>query len=287
MDPCNMTQLRTLLDQYGFQFSKSKGQNFLIDPSVPDRIAASACDGASCVLEIGPGVGSLTSRLCQASPQVVAIEKDRSLEPLLRETMAGFDNLRVVYDDALKLDLRGLTAREFPGQPVIVCANLPYYITTPIITALLEARCFQSLTLMVQKEVAQRICADAGTGDYGAFSVFCRFYAQPRTLFLVPPDCFMPRPKVTSAVIRLDCRSEPPCPIRDESWFFRVVRASFNQRRKTLVNGLATGFPQLSKAELTDLVTGCGYPADIRGEKLDLAGFAQVANAIYDRVQGS
>ena len=283
MDPCNATQLRMLLDQYGFQFSKSKGQ--MIDPSVPDRIAASACDKESCVLEIGPGVGSLTSRLCQASPQVVAIEKDRSLEPLLRETMAGFDNLRLVYDDALRVDFQTLTAREFPGQSVIVCANLPYYITTPIITALLEARCFQSLTLMVQKEVAQRICAEAGSGDYGAFSVFCQFYAQPRILFLVPPDCFMPRPKVTSAVIRLDCRTAPPCPVRDESWFFRVVRSSFNQRRKTLVNGLSSGFPQLSKAELTDLICVCGFAADIRGEKLDLAGFAQVANAIFDRLQ--
>ena len=280
MDPCNPSQLKALLARYGFQFSKAKGQNFLIDASVPDRIAASACDGRSGVLEIGPGVGSLTRRLCQASPKVVAIEADRSLEPLLQETMGEFDNLRVIYADALKLDLEELAAREFPGQDAVVCANLPYYITTPAITALLEAKCFRSLTLMVQKEVAQRICAPAGGRTYGAFSVFCQFHARPEILFDVPPDCFMPRPKVTSSVIRLTRRTRPPCPVEDEKLFFRVVRASFNQRRKTLANGLSSGFPQWSKEELTRVVTDCGFAADVRGETLDLAGFAAVANGM-------
>ncbi len=279
MDPCDLSQLRILLARHDFHISKAKGQNFLIDASVPDRIAASACHG-ECVVEIGPGVGSLTQRLCRMSPKVVAIEKDTTLNPLLKQTMYGYDNLTVLYADALKMDFSRLVEDKFPGQRCILCANLPYYITTPMLTVLLEAGCFASITVMVQKEVAQRICADAGTAEYGAFSIFCQFYAQAKILFDVLPSSFFPQPKVTSAVVQLVPVEKPVCAVEDEALFFRVVRASFNQRRKTLVNALRAEFSNVPKDALERIVTSCGFAADIRGERLDLDGFSRISNVL-------
>lgn len=281
MNLCDYHEIQALLTRHGFRFSKAKGQNFLVRDWVPRRIAeAAGIDGRCGVLEVGPGVGPLTAALCERAGKVLSIEVDPSLRPVLAETLAGFDNVRVLFDDVLKLDLPALLHEEFPGLRAAACANLPYYITTPVLTRLLESRCFESVTVMVQKEVAQRICAGPGSKDYGAFTVFCNWYAAPALLFDVPPDCFLPRPKVTSAVLRLAVRAEPPCPVTDEALFFRVVRASFAQRRKTLLNGLASGFPGLSKAQLAGVLDACGLPPAVRGETLDIQGFAAVADAL-------
>ncbi len=281
MNLCDYHEIQTLLARHGFRFSKAKGQNFLVRDWVPRRIAeAAGIDGSCGVLEVGPGVGPLTAALCERAGKVLSIEVDQSLQPVLAETLAGFDNARVLFGDALKLDLPALVRTEFPGLRVMACANLPYYITTPVLTKLLESRCFESVTVMVQKEVAQRICASPGSKAYGAFTVFCNWYAAPALLFDVPPDCFLPRPKVTSAVLRLAVRAEPPCPVADAALFFRVVRASFAQRRKTLLNGLASAFPQLSKDQLAGALDACGFPAAVRGETMDIQQFAAVADAL-------
>ena len=204
IDLCNPGELKALLVRHGFHFSKAKGQNFLIQSWVPQQIVQEAGVDRSCgVLEIGPGVGPLTQQLCLAAGKVLAVELDRSLEPVLAETLGEFDNLELLWGDALKLDLGALVRERFPGLRPMACANLPYYITTPVLAALLEAKCFQSVTVMVQKEVAQRIAAPAGTSAYGAFSVFCQYYARPELLFDVPPNCFLPQPKVISAVLRM------------------------------------------------------------------------------------
>ena len=197
--------------------------------------------------------------------------------------MAGNENLEIIFGDVLKTDIRALVAEEFAGLRPVACANLPYYITTPILAALLESRAFESITVMVQKEVAQRIAAPAGKGDYGAFSVFCQYYAVPELLFDVPPSCFIPQPKVTSAVLKLTMRTEPVCEIRDEALFFRTVKAAFAQRRKTLLNALSAGFGELSKAELAELIEACGFAPTVRGETLDIPSFASLANAIAER----
>lgn len=281
MELCDVRQLKPLLERHGFHFSKAKGQNFLIAPWVPERIAEQSGADAGCgVLEIGPGVGALTQQLCLRAGRVVAVELDTALRPLLRETVGGFDNLELVFGNALKLDLRKLAERSFAGLTPLACANLPYYITTPVLTALLEADCFACVTVMVQKEVAQRICASPGTPEYGAFSVFCQYHTEPRILFDVPPSCFLPQPKVTSSVLTLTRRAAPVCEIADEAVFFRTVRASFAMRRKTLVNGLAAGFPALGKARLTELLKSFGLPEAVRGETLDIPGFARIANEI-------
>ena len=281
MNVCNIKELRPLLERHGFRMSKSKGQNFLIQNWVPREIAEAAGVGEDCgVLEVGPGVGSLTQALCQEAGKVVCVEVDRALEPILAETMAGYDNFTLILGDILKTDVPALVAEQLSGLRPLACANLPYYITTPVLTALLEARCFESVTVMVQREVARRICAAPGGKDYGAFSLLCQYYGEPEILFEVPPDCFLPKPKVVSAVVTLRCRTEPPCPIADEKLFFQVVRASFAQRRKTLVNGLAGGFPQISKARLIQCVAGAGLPENVRGETLDIPGFARVAEEV-------
>ena len=214
----------------------------------------------------------------------MAVEVDTSLQPLLAETMAGCDNLEILFRDILKTDIPALVQEEFAGLRPMACANLPYYITTPILAALLESRSFSSVTVMVQKEVAQRICAPAGKSEYGAFSVFCQYYAEPRLLFDVPPSCFIPQPKVTSAVLTLPVRSAPPCDVADEKLFFRVVRASFAQRRKTLLNALSSGFSELSKAELAEIIEACGLAPTVRGETLDIPAFAAIANALAARL---
>lgn len=284
---CDPQVVKTILGRHGFHFSKSKGQNFLIAPWVPRQIAEMSGVDESCgVLEIGPGMGPLTQALCLRAGKVAAVEVDLSLRPVLAETLGEFENLEIVWGDILKTDIPSLVAEKLPGLQPMACANLPYYITSPILSALLEARCFAAVTVMVQKEVAQRIAAKAGTADYSAFSVLCQYYAEPNLLFDVPPSCFMPQPKVTSAVIQLKVRQTLPWDIADEAVFFRVVRASFAQRRKTLVNGLCAGFPQFTKADFQRILENCGFAANIRGETLDIPGFAAIANAIAQGLKG-
>lgn len=286
IDLCNAQQLKALLARHGFHFSKAKGQNFLIQSWVPRQIAEYAEIDKSCgVLEIGPGVGPLTQQLCLAAGKVVALEVDKTLRPILAETLGEFENLEICWQDALKTDIAALVTEKFQGLKPVACANLPYYITSPVLSALLEAKCFDSVTVMVQKEVAQRIASKAGTGDYSAFTVFCQYYAQPELLFDVPPSCFMPQPKVTSSVIRLKTYEKLPWDIADEGLFFRTVRASFAQRRKTLQNGLSSGFPELGKSGIAEVLTQCGLPLNVRGETLDIPTFGRISNAIGTRLK--
>ena len=288
IDVCDIQVMKPLLAEHGFHFSKAKGQNFLIAPWVPASIAQDAgVDETAGVLEIGPGIGPLTQQLCLRAGKVCAVEVDERLAPILQKTVGEFDNLEIVWGDVLKLDIPALVAEKFPGLRPMACANLPYYITTPILSALLEADCFQSVTVMVQKEVAQRIAAAPGTADYGAFSVFCQYYTEPRLLFDVPASCFLPQPKVTSAVIQLTRRAEKPWAVDDEAIFFRAVRSSFAMRRKKLSNGLASGFPELGKAGVEDVLKVCGFPENVRGETLGIPEFAQIANEIAKRKRES
>ena len=281
MELTNINVIKDLLVRHGFRFSKAKGQNFLTQAWVPQRIAEEAGVEEDCgVLEIGPGMGPLTQQLCRRAGKVVAVEVDQKLKPVLAETMEPYDNLEIIFGDVLKQDVAALVQEKFAGLHPKACANLPYYITSDILAALLEAKCFESVTVMVQKEVAQRICAKPGTEAYGAFTVFCQYYAEPTILFDVPPNCFIPQPKVTSAVLHLPVRKEPVCEIKDEKLFFRVVRASFAQRRKTLVNGLKSSFGSLSKEQLLDCITGCGFAPTVRGETLSIPEFAKLADAI-------
>ncbi len=284
IDVCDTNVMRPLLLEYGFHFSKAKGQNFLIAPWVPQSIAEKAgvekCAG---VLEIGPGIGSLTQQLCLRAGKVCAVEVDGRLRPILEKTVGEFPNLEIVWDDVLKLDIPSLVGEKFGGLRPMACANLPYYITSPILSALLEADCFDSVTVMVQKEVAQRIAAAPGSSDYSAFTVFCQYYAQPELLFEVPANCFLPQPKVTSAVIQLKVRGEKPWDIEDEDTFFRVVRASFAMRRKKLSNGLAAGFPELGKAGAAEVIQTAGFDANVRGETLSIPEFARIAQKISAR----
>ncbi len=281
MNLCDIHVIKPLLQKHGFHFTKSKGQNFLTQSWVPREIAEGAGIDRSCgVLEVGPGIGPLTQALCQCAAKVVSVEVDTSLRPILAETMAGAENFTLIFGDILKTDIPALVAEHFSGLRPMACANLPYYITSPVLSALLEARCFEAITVMVQKEVALRICARPGSKDYSAFSLFCQYYAEPEILFDVPPSCFIPQPKVTSAVITLRCRTEPPCPIADETLFFRVVKASFAQRRKTLTNGLCSAFGALSKEEIISCIRAAGFSETVRGETLDIPGFARVAEEI-------
>lgn len=287
IDVCDIHLMKPLLAEYGFHFSKAKGQNFLIASWVPERIAEdSGVDETVGVLEIGPGIGSLTQRLCQRAGKVCAVEVDRRLEPVLKLTVGAFPNLEILWQDVLKLDIPSLVERELAGLRPVACANLPYYITSPILTALLKADCFEAVTVMVQKEVAQRIAAKPGTADYSAFSVFCQYYAQPELLFEVPAACFLPQPKVTSAVITLSIRKDRPWNIQSQEVFFRTVRASFAMRRKKLQNGLAAGFPELGKAGAGEVIAACGLPENVRGETLDIVQFAAIANEIVWRQAG-
>ena len=281
MDLCNAAQMKALLEEHGFHFSKAKGQNFLTAAWVPQRIAEEAgVDAGAGVLEVGPGVGPLTEQLCLRAGKVLAVELDRRLKPILKKTVGSFDNLELRFADVMELDLADTVRETFPGLRPMACANLPYYITSPILTRLLESRAFDSVTVMIQKEVAQRICAEPGVGEGSAFAVFCHWYAEPRMLFDVPPDCFLPRPKVTSTVITLKTRTAPPCPVADEAMFFRVVRAAFAQRRKTLTNALAAGFPGRDKAGLAALLEDCGLSPTVRGETLSIPQFAAVADRL-------
>ncbi len=278
MDLCDISQIKALLARHGFRFSKSMGQNFLIEDWVPREIAkASGAHGDVGVLEIGPGIGCLTRELAGRAGKVVSVELDRSLLPILKETLAGRDNVEIVPGDILKLDIRQLVQSMPWFSGFAACANLPYNITTPAITALIEADCFSSITVMIQREVAQRICAQPGSKDYGAFSVYCQYYTAPKLLFEVPPDCFIPAPKVTSAVVRMVPRPAPE-EVDDPDHFFRVVKGAFALRRKTLLNSLSSVFGgQLSKEQLAQAIAACGLPADVRGERLSIPQFAQLS----------
>ena len=282
---CNIDVMKPLLAEHGFHFSKAKGQNFLIAPWVPESIAREAgVDKTAGVLEIGPGIGPLTQQLCLNAAKVCAVELDNRLKPILDLTVGEFDNLNIIWNDVLKLDIPALVREQFGDLRPMACANLPYYITSPILSALLEAECFDSVTVMVQKEVAQRIAAKPGTEDYSAFTVFCQYYAQPELLFDVPAHCFLPQPKVTSAVITLKVRKEKPWQIDNPAIFFRVVRASFAMRRKKLSNGLASGFPELGKAGAAEVISACGFPENVRGETLSIPEFGLLANEICRRL---
>ena len=283
IDVCDIQVMKPMLAAHGFHFSKAKGQNFLTQSWVPQNIVLESGVDETCgVLEVGPGIGPLTQQLCRYAKKVVAVEVDRTLQPILAETMAGNENLEIIFGDILKTDIAKLVREEFSGLRPIACANLPYYITTPVLAALLESRAFEAVTVMVQKEVAQRICSPAGKGDYGAFSVFCQYYAEPELLFDVPASCFIPQPKVTSAVLKLTMRKEPVCEIKSETMFFKVVRAAFAQRRKTLLNALSSGLSQFDKPALAAVIEDCGFAPTVRGETLDIPGFAAIANALTE-----
>ena len=274
-----------VLQKYNFAFQKRFGQNFLIDTHVLEKIIASAnITKDDFVLEIGPGIGTMTQYLAEAAREVAAVEIDNTLIPILADTLKDWNNVTVINNDVLKVDLRQLALEKNGGRPIKVVANLPYYITTPIIMGLFENKVsIDSITIMVQKEVADRMQVGPGTKDYGALSLAVQYYAKPQIVANVPPNCFMPRPKVGSAVIRLEKYEEPPVQVKDEKLMFRIIRASFNQRRKTLVNGLKNSQElSFSKEEIEKALTNCGLSLNIRGEALTLEKFAELANSFYD-----
>lgn len=270
-----------VLQKYNFMFQKKFGQNFLIDTHVLDKIIRSAeISSDDMVLEIGPGIGTMTQYLAQAAGKVIAVEIDKALIPILEDTLDGFENVTVLNEDILKVDIAGLAQRENGGRPIKVVANLPYYITTPIIMGLFENHVpVKSITVMVQKEVAERMQVGPGTKDYGALSLAVQYYAKPYIVANVPPNCFMPRPKVGSAVIRLERYENPPVQVDDEQLMFKIIRASFNQRRKTLANGLKNS-PELdyTKEQVEAAIDSLGKGASVRGEALTLEEFATLSN---------
>lgn len=287
MDLCNIDDIRNVLGRHGFRFSKSLGQNFLTAAWVPEQIADSCgVDRNSCALEVGPGMGCLTEQLSKRANKVCAIELDRKLFPVLEETLTGRDNIEIIQGDVLKCDLAGICREKFGDVPVYACANLPYYITTPAITALLSSNAFRAITVMVQKEVAQRICASEGSSDYSAFSIYIAYYADAEILFDVPRECFIPQPKVDSAVVRLIPRGKPPVEVCNETLFFTLVKVAFGQRRKTLANALQSALGDtLGKAGIVQLITDCGFDARIRGEKLSLADYAKLTELAEQRMK--
>lgn len=275
-----------VLQKYDFVFQKKFGQNFLIDSHVLDKIVSAAgITKDDFVLEIGPGIGTMTQYLAASARKVFAVEIDKALIPILEDTLKEFDNVQVINQDILKVDIKKLAEEHNDGKPIKVVANLPYYITTPIIMGLFESQVpIDSITVMVQKEVADRMKVGPGTKDYGALSLAVQYYAEPYIVANVPPNCFMPRPKVGSAVIRLTRHEKPPVEVADEKLMFRLIRASFNQRRKTLANGLNNS-PELSysKEEIQQTIEKCGFKVGIRGEALTLEDFAKLANAFSEK----
>ncbi len=279
MDLCDRKDIQSLLARHGFHFAKSLGQNFLIRGDVAEAIADAGCIPGCGVLEVGPGIGALTVQLARRAEKVVSVELDKRLPPVLAETMAGYGNFTLIEGDVMKLSLAEMAAEQFQGLEPVLCANLPYNITTPFLTECVRAGCFRQLTVLIQKEVAQRICARPGTGEYGAFTVLMQYYTEPELLFEVPNTCFMPPPKVTSAVVRCVTRRERPVQVVSEEAFWRTVRAGFALRRKTLVNSLQTGW-QLPKERLAGIVESCGLPPTVRGEALGLEEYARLADAL-------
>ena len=272
-----ISTIKALCTQFGFGFKKKFGQNFLTSADIPERIAKNA-EGI-CALEIGPGFGTLTAELCKVAEKVVALEIDTSLAPVLETTVGEYKNLKVFFKDAMKIDLAELCREEFGDKEIAVCANLPYYITTPILLHLLESGVsFKSVTVMVQKEVADRLSAKAGTAEYGAITLTCQRYGCVKKLFDVPKHCFFPSPNVDSSVITIIPEEKEDIYVKDEELLKKVIRASFNQRRKTLVNALSAEIKSKTKDELTEILVSLGFRADIRGEKLTLADFAKIVN---------
>lgn len=272
-----------IIQKYQFAFQKKFGQNFLIDQNILDKIVESAdLTEKDCVLEIGPGIGTMTQRLAEEAGEVIAVEIDRNLIPILKDTLSPYENVTIINDDILKVDLAGLVQESNGGRPIKVVANLPYYITTPIIMALFEKHVpLQSVTVMVQKEVADRMQVGPGTKDYGALSLAVQYYSRPEIITRVPASCFMPSPNVDSTVIRLTRYEEPPVAVRDEEWLFAVIRASFNQRRKTLANGLANAAGLgLGRQQVEEVLTEMGLSRTIRGEALTLEQFADLSNRL-------
>lgn len=281
MELSNIGTIKDILGRHGFTFSKSLGQNFLINPSVCPKMAeqSGAKKGVG-VIEVGPGIGVLTCQLAERADRVVAIELDKRLLPVLDETLAEYDNIKIINDDILKIDLKKLIETELSGMEVVVCANLPYYITSPVIMKLLEDRLpINALTVMVQKEAAQRICAEVGSRQSGAVTVAVNYYAKPQILFGVSAGSFMPAPKVDSAVIRLDILKEPCVQVEDEELFFKVVKAAFSQRRKTLPNSLSAGL-RISKVTVTNALNRANVPVNYRAEQLTMEQLAKISNAI-------
>lgn len=286
MNLTDINEIRAVLERSGFRFSKSMGQNFLCAAWVPEDIAdAAGLDRDTGVLEIGPGIGCLTRQLSERAGKVLSVELDKSLMPVLEQTLRGCENVQVLFGDIMKKDLAELAAAELGGfSRLCVCANLPYNITTPVLTRLIESGLFQSITVMVQLEVAQRICARENTDSYGAFTVFAQWHCSAKLLFEVPAGCFIPQPKVTSAVIRLDRRDVPLCAVEDERLMFAVVRAAFNQRRKTLVNALANNLGAgMDKLHIKEAIADCGFDENVRGERLSVQDFARLSDRLGKR----
>jgi len=272
-----------VLQKYNFNFQKKFGQNFLIDTTVLDRIISSAeITKEDCVLEIGPGIGTMTQYLAESAREVVAVEIDKALIPILEDTLSAYNNVTVINDDILKVDINKIVEERNGGRPIKVVANLPYYITTPIIMGLFESHVpLKSITIMVQKEVADRMQVGPGTKDYGALSLAVQYYAKPQIVANVPPNCFIPRPNVGSAVIRLTRYEEPPVQVKDENLMFRLIRASFNQRRKTLVNGLGNAPDlQVTKEQVAEALEKMGMSPTVRGETFTLEQFAALSDLL-------
>ena len=283
MNLCNPTELKALLNRHGFNFSKTLGQNFLIDKNVLNKIvSASELNENSCVLEIGPGAGTLTRRLAETGARCTAVEIDKALLPILGETLAGFDNFNLINSDILKVDLKKLIKDEFDNKPFHVIANLPYYITTPIIMQILESRLpVVSMTLMVQKEVADRMCATCGSKEYGALSVAVQYYTIPTVICRAEPHCFIPQPKVASSVVHLKVSPTPTVTISDEKKFFAIVKSSFGQRRKTLLNALSKSpYFSANKDSVRSALVQMGVYENIRGEKLSISQFAKLSELL-------
>lgn len=279
----NPTNTIQVLQKYGFNFQKKFGQNFLIDSNILENIIGAAqVTKDDCVLEIGPGIGTMTQYLCENAREVIAVEIDKNLIPILTDTLSEYDNVTVINDDILKVDINKIVQEKNNGKPIKVVANLPYYITTPIIMGLFENQVpLESITIMVQKEVADRMQVGPGTKDYGALSLAVQYYAKPKVMLTVPATCFMPRPNVDSAVIKLTRYNDAPVKTKNEKFMFEIIRASFNQRRKTLVNGLtnASGL-KANKDSILEALEEMNLPATIRGEALTLEQFAQLADLL-------
>ena len=282
MDLCDRRTIESLLQRHGFRFSKSMGQNFLIEGWVPrDTAEVSGVDNGCGVVEIGPGIGPLTYQLCRRAARVVSVELDERLYPVLEETMGEFDNFTLIKGDVMNVDLPALVAEHFGGLRPVLCANLPYNITTPVLEKCIFSRCFESITVLIQKEAAQRICAKAGSPNYSVFSLQMQYYTDPQIMFEVEPECFLPAPKVTSAVLHCPVRKVPPVEVVSEQALWRTVKGGFALRRKTLVNSLQSAY-NLSKEQLTAIVESCGLPATVRGEKLTLEDYARLTNALAE-----
>lgn len=282
MNLCDLKTVRQIMAMFSLTFRKEFGQNFLTDRFVVEDIADQCCMEESTILEIGPGIGTLTYELAQRHREVVCLEIDRGLIPVLKYTLGEFGNVRVINEDVMQTDLDALLSPYFEKGPVSVCANLPYYITTPILMKLLESGLpFDYITIMIQAEVADRLCAKAGSKDYGAITAVLGYYGEAEKLFTVPADRFVPAPKVNSSVIRIRLHKEKPHRPQSEEMLFRTIKAAFGQRRKTLANALGAGFPELTREEITETIAACGHKPDIRGERLDIAQFTELSDRLY------